>query len=66
MTQVNPLVTAYLRRRKETWERAELRRIMADLREAQADLDPIRAEANARRKANMRQDGETGFVMVMK
>lgn len=63
---VNLLVAAYLRRQKELHDRAELRRIMADLREAQADLDPIRAEANARRKANMRQDGETGFVMVMK
>jgi hypothetical protein len=62
----NPLVAAYLRRRKESLDRAELRQIAADLREAQADLEPILAEANARRKANMRQDGPVGFVMVMK
>jgi hypothetical protein len=41
----------------------ELRKIAADLSESQAALAPLLRQADERRKANMRQDGPSGFVM---
>ena len=63
---MNELARLYAEKRLEQLERAEMRKIVADLRESQANLRPLIAEANARQKARMRQDGPTGFVMVQK
>ena len=61
---VNPLARLWADKERKRLEVLELRQIAADLSEAQADLRPLLAEANARRKAAMRQDGAGGFVMV--
>jgi hypothetical protein len=63
---MNPLARLWAEKQRKRLEALELRQIVADLREAQADLRPLLAEANARQKAAMRQDGAGGFVMVMK
>ena len=51
------------------FKRREMRRLrlmVGDLRKAQAEMRPIQEEAEKRRKAGLRQDGEAGFVMVAK
>ena len=62
---MDELARMWANRRIEQLQRAELRQIAADLKESHADLAPLLAAANERRKANMRQDGPSGFVMVM-
>ncbi|MGL6208711.1 MAG: hypothetical protein ACRC14_02635 [Paracoccaceae bacterium] len=63
---MNPLAEMWAHRRLEQFHRAELRRLAEEVRESNASMAPLIAEANARRKANMRQDGPQGFVMVQK
>jgi len=63
---MNALAKMWADKERKRLDALELRQIAADLREAQADLHPLIAEANARRKAAMRQDGANGFVMVTK
>ncbi len=41
-----------------------LRKMIYEMRDAQAKLRPVRLEYEARKRANMRQDGPTGFVML--
>jgi flagellar biosynthesis chaperone FliJ len=63
---MNPLAEMWLRQEQKRREKIELRKMAEEIREAQMNLRPLLEEANARRKAGMRQDGETGFVMVAK
>ena len=60
----DPLEILWMNRQVEKHDRAELRSLCAEVSEKQRELAPIIADANARRKAAMRQDGPTGFVMV--
>ena len=60
----DPLEILWMNRQVEKHDRAELRRLCAEVGEKQRELAPMIAAANARRKAAMRQDGPTGFVMV--
>lgn len=63
---MNPLAAMWARREHERQQRAELVRLARELRESQIALAPLLAAANARRRANERQDGPSGFVMVPK
>lgn len=63
---MNPLALAWAERELARLRRIELRRLAVEIRQQQADLAPLRERAEARRKDAMRQDGPTGFVMVMK
>ena len=47
-------------------DRAELARIITEMKEAQAEAAPIIHKAWLDREARMRQDGPFGFVMVRK
>ena len=62
---LNPLALAWAERELERLERLELRRLAEGVSRQQAELAPLREIAEARRKAAMRQDGPTGFVMVL-
>jgi hypothetical protein len=66
----NPLVLMWARKRMADLQRKEdereLRQIVADLHEAQRQAAPYIKRARAERLARMRQDGPTGFVMVIK
>lgn len=63
---MNQLVQIYLADRKRLLEVAELRKLAKDLRNEFAEIDVMRKDAEARRRAAMRQDGPVGFVMVFK
>jgi len=60
------LAAMWADREADRLHRAELRKIAIELREAKTLAAPFIAKANARRIANMRQDGPHGFVMQMK
>ena len=60
----DPIELLWMRRQVEKHDRAELRKLCAEVSEKQRELAPMIAAADARRKAAMRQDGPTGFVMV--
>lgn len=62
----NPLALLWARKRMADLQHPALRRLAAEIRQQQIELAPLRERAEARRKANMRQDGPAGFVMVMK
>ena len=47
-------------------DRAELARIITEMKEAQAEAAPFVRKAMLARDARMRQDGPFGFVMVRK
>jgi hypothetical protein len=49
---------------RKSLQHRELRKLCEELREANATVAPLIAEANARRRANMRTEGPQGFVMV--
>lgn len=61
---MNPLARAWAERERDRLQRRELARIAEDLRRMNAEVEPLRREAAERRRANMRQDGPDGFVMV--
>lgn len=61
---MNPLARAWAEREARRQARADLRRLAEDVRQSFAEVEPLRREAAKRRKANMRQDGPDGFVMV--
>lgn len=63
MAVTNPLALMWARRQIERLQRAEIRRMAADLRDQQRELELLRRERERRRKEAMRQDGPTGFVM---
>lgn len=63
---MNPLARVWAERELARLQRIELHRLAAEIRQQQIDLAPLRERAEARRKANMRQDGPQGFVMVKK
>ena len=60
------LAVMWADREAEKFHRAELRKIAIELREAKALSAPFIAKANARRVANLCQDGPQGFVMQVK
>ncbi|MFN7881671.1 MAG: hypothetical protein ACK5PF_01460 [bacterium] len=62
---MNPLALAWAERELKRLESLELRQLAKELNRQQADLAQLRELAWARQKANMRQDGPNGFVMVM-
>lgn len=43
---------------------ATLHQMIAEMRQAQAAFRPVYREYQARKRANMCQDGPTGFIMV--
>ena len=61
---MNELARLWAQKRLRELEDAELRKLACDIRMLNAEMEPIRKQADATRKRNMRQDGATGFVMV--
>ncbi len=61
---MDPIAMLWAKRQMELVERADLRRLIIETREAEAKFRPIRDAYFAKVKARMRQDGPTGFVMV--
>ena len=61
----NPLVLAYLEKKLRQQQNRELRKLNHELREGYRRLEPIRKKWEADKKARMRMDGPTGFVMIM-
>ena len=61
---MNELARLWAQKRLRDLKKSELRQLAADVRKGFAQIEPLRKEANARRQANMRQDGANGFVMV--
>ena len=63
---IDPTALLWVRRQKEIAARAELSKLCRELRDLQRELAPKIAESIDRRNAQMRQDGDHGFVMVRK
>lgn len=64
MTSMNPLALAWARRQIEIATAREIRKLAAEIRDTQKAIRPLRKAAEEWRKARMRQDGPSGFVMV--
>lgn len=66
---MDPLVRMYLQRRIEKMkakrDRDSIAALAEALRETQRETEPLRKIAEARRKESMRQDGPSGFKMVL-
>lgn len=69
MTALDEIAMMWARKRADELQRrideAELRSIVSDMRAAQRECAPFIARSIADRQARMRQDGPTGFVMVL-
>lgn len=61
---MNDLARMWAEREAERRDRRALVKLIKEVNEAQAKMRPIVQENLARRRARMRQDGNSGFVMV--
>jgi len=61
---MDPTARLWAERQLQRHDRAELRRLIIELREQQDAARPLIKAAADRRQANMRQDGPAGFVMM--
>jgi hypothetical protein len=63
---MNNLARLWAEKRLKQLQERELRNLVKEANEAMRSVRPLMREANERRKADMRQDGLDGFVMVTK
>lgn len=63
---MNLLALMWLERQIKRIEYAELRRLAAELRDLNKETQQLREAFDKRKRERMRQDGQTGFVMVEK
>ena len=63
---MNLLALMWLERQIKRIEYSELRRLAAELRDLNKETQQLREAFDKRKRERMRQDGQTGFVMVEK